>query len=101
MPTCNNFHKFRSNVYNKVTVKIEENYLKELTFRELNTARFFDKIGNIWDPIETITEYDSYLDLPKEYTLDVLNSTPVNAIEGKAKYLLTSEGRGLRNIPLL
>lgn len=80
---------FSSNVYNKVEVRILENYLNQLTSRELKTAIFLDSIYLYdTDLIENLVEKDlEHVALPKKFDLNIQNLLPTNAFDQRTKFL--------------
>lgn len=52
--------KIRGNVYNRVEVKIEETYLKQLTLSQVKAAEYLDSLSESEDPISDIVATDYY-----------------------------------------
>ena len=77
----NLFLKFSSNVYDKVEIRVEENFLNQLTFKELEFARYLDYSSSKVDPVEEIIKKDFFVRsnlLSERYALNINNALPTS-----------------------
>jgi hypothetical protein len=74
---------FRSNVYDKVEVRVEENFLNQLTVRELEFARYLDYTSSKTDPVEDLIKKDFFVKsnlLSERFSLNLNNALPTSKI---------------------
>lgn len=64
-------------------MKVEENFLNQLTIRELEFARYLDYSSSKTDPIEDIISKDFFVKsnlLSEKYSLNINNALPTSNI---------------------
>ena len=75
------FKLYRSNVYDKVEVRVEENFLNKLTTRELDFARYLDCSSSKSDPVEEMIAKDFFVKsnlLSARFALNLNNALPTS-----------------------
>lgn len=74
-------YNIRSNVYDKVEIKVEENFLNQITTKEFDFARYLDYSSSQTDPVEDLIRREFFVKsnlLSERYSLNINNALPTS-----------------------